>query len=117
MTAFLKKNGKRRKERQEWRKIKEAKTGWEVSRKQRRKNNEMLLVENRTFISVVCFKKEKKKKFKKNKKRWRGERVRNDVWVGRGGSGLVSQQTTAYTKITFQIPFTKTNNQYYHHHY
>lgn len=69
MTAFLKKNGKRRKERQEWRKIKEAKTGWEVSRKQRRKNNEMLLVENRTFISVVCFKKEKKKSSK---------RIRND---------------------------------------
>jgi len=26
--------------------------------------------------------------------------------VGRGG-GLVTQQTTVYTKITFKIPFTK----------
>lgn len=29
-------------------------------KRQRRKNNEMLLVENRTFISVAHFKKEKK---------------------------------------------------------
>lgn len=31
----------------------------------------------------------------------KGERF----WVG--SSGLVTQQTTAYTKITFKIPFTK----------
>lgn len=56
-----KKNGKRQKGGQEWAKIK-AKTKWEVSRKR-----QMLLVEDRTFISVAPFKKEKKK-FKKNKK-------------------------------------------------
>lgn len=60
MTAFLKKNGKRQKGGQEWAKIKEAKTKWEVSRKR-----QMLLVEDRTFISVAPFKKRKKKKVQK----------------------------------------------------
>lgn len=64
MTAFLKKNGKRQKGGQEWAKIKEAKTKWEVSRKR-----QMLLVEDRTFISVAPFKKRRKKSSK---------RIRND---------------------------------------
>lgn len=32
-------------------------------------------------------------------------RERKGFWWG--GSGVVTQQTTAYTKITFKIPFTK----------
>lgn len=42
---------------------------------------------------------------KENREAWR-----EDSW-GEGGGGLggpVMQQTTTYTKITFKIPFTKT---------
>lgn len=37
---------------------------------------------------------------------------------GVGGKAVdVTQQTTAYTKITFKIPFTKQNDHYYYYYY
>lgn len=42
-------------------------------------------------------------------KRWR-KHVRRGEGVWLGSSGLVTQQTTVYTKITFKMPFTKKKN-------
>lgn len=77
---FSKKNGKRQKEGQEWANIKEAKTKREVSRKR-----QMLLVENRTFISVAHFKKKKKKSSKRIRND--GEESEWETMIGWGGGG------------------------------
>lgn len=87
------------------------------------KNNEMLLVQSRRSISAACFtlkeRAERRKNIKKCQRKWVKDKKteeRSGIF-GWGSSGLVMQQTTAYTKITFKIPFTKNDHYYYYYHH